>query len=611
MPDALLISTLASSSAGTSRFALDLLAILTAAGIVAVLARKLNVASIPLYLIAGALIGPSVLGLAGQEGSASITSMATVLLMFTVGLHLDVGALRSGIVATAAVTIVSTVAVAALCWPVGIAFGLSAPAALAIALALSLSSTAVILRTLEQRRELHTIAGRLTMGVTILHDMVALLILASLPLIAAWAKSAAPNAAPVAGDMQSLLAKASSALIAVGGISAMIVIARWGLPKAMRVASHSSEALLITAAAVALAAAVLTSVLGFSPELGAFLAGFILASTPFRYQIAGQLVPLRDLFMAVFFTAIGLGLPMAELASHWWSIPLAAALLIAIKAVVTAFTAWAIGASPATSVAAGLNLSQASEFSFVILAVAVSAGAITASENGSASAVVVLTLVAAPWMIACSGRIASKARRWRLAPWIARSALRDHPPAVGANEEGEPKILTAEEQAAEAAVAGVARGQLAIVAGFGPVGRAVVDNLERRGVVVAVIELNPKTIERQHRLGRAMIYGDASNTEVLERAGLSRAAAVVLTMPDEEAVIRACTVVRQHRPDVFIAARLNVLSRGLQAMTFGADHVVVEEMATAEAMAAQVLLKLEQRAAGEDTGPKLYELSPR
>jgi voltage-gated potassium channel Kch len=93
---------------------------------------------------------------------------------------------------------------------------------------------------------------------------------------------------------------------------------------------------------------------------------------------------------------------------------------------------------------------------------------------------------------------------------------------------------------------------------------------------------------------------------VLESAGLERADAVILTMPDEEAMLRACRVVRTMRPDIFIAARANALSRALQAMQLGADHAVVEEMVTAEAMASQVLLKVRQRIAGEDTGPKLY-----
>lgn len=603
LPD---ILTLAQQTApATSRLAIDLLAILATAGLVAVVARRLNLPVIPLYLVAGAVIGPHALGLAGtgEGGALPLTSLATVLLMFTVGLHLDISALRGGLLSIALVTAVTTAGVSVALWPIGVALGMHPASALAVGMALSLTSTAVILRMLEQRREMHTTGGRLAVGVTIMHDLAALVILAAVPLLAAWAKAGADGGNLDLRFGERLL----SAGRMVGAIVLFILAMRLVLPYVMRSAARSAEAMLVVSAAMALLAAVVTASLGFSPELGAFLAGFLLAGTPFRYQISGQLAPLRDLFMAVFFMAIGLGLPLRDLIPLWWVLPLAAGAMIVVKVLVTALSAWAMGASPRVAVFAGFALGQGSEFSFVVLGVALAAGAISPAESGAATGVVVLSLVAAPWLFSLGAAAMGRVRGLPVAPWIARSALREAGAAAVASDE-RPQLPDGSVAQAEAEVAGAAVGRLAIVAGFGPVGRAVADNLEKRGVVVTVIELNPRTVERQNRLGRAVVYGDASNLEVLERAGLSRASAVVLTMPDEEAVIRASSVIRAARPDVFVAARLNVLSRGLQAMSMGADHVVVEELATAEAMAAQVLLKLEQRAAGEDTGPRLYEL---
>ncbi len=600
--DALL--TMAEGSLAGGRLALDLLAILAAAGLVAVVARKLKTATIPLYLLAGALIGPHALGLATSGEGGAITSLATVLLMFTIGLHLDVNSLRGGLVSIGLLTVISTLVVSVLGWGVGAALGLPAPAALVAAMAISISSTAVVLRVMEDRRELHSAQGRLTLGTLVLQDMLSLMMLATIPLLAGWARARGAEGAATPRAHDAWVGIVSQTGISIGGIAALIVAGRWVLPRVMRVAARSGEALLVVSAAVALAAAIATAGLKFSPELGAFLAGFLLASTPFRYQIAGQLVPLRDLFLAVFFTAIGLGLPLSELARDWWLLLIGLVATIGIKSLVTASTAWAVGASAPAAVYAGFAMAQGGEFSLVMLAVAEESGAISRTHNNSVIAVVVLSLVATPTLIGWGARLASRAHRVRHAPWIASSALREPTPPAS---EDEPKLPEVSPAVAEAAVAGSAQGKLALVAGFGPVGRAVVDNLEKRGVIVTVIELNPRTVEKQHRLGRAIVYGDASNLEVLEQAGLERSAAVVLTMPDEEAVLRACSVIRQQKPDVFIAARLNVLSKGLQAMGLGADHVVIEEMATAEAMAAQVLIKLEQREAGEDTGPKLYE----
>lgn len=582
---------------GDHGLAVDLLAILSAAGLVALLARKINLATIPCYLIAGALIGPHALGAAGtgEGGASSISSLATVMLMFTIGLHLDIGSLRGGLVSIALVTVISSLLCILVGWPLGMLFGMSAPASIAVAMALTISSTAVVLRVMEQKRELHLVQGRTTLAILVLQDMVALLLMATLPLLALWGRSGQGVTGPSISTMSML----KDAGIAIGGIAALVIVGRLALPRLLKAAAFSQEVLLVVSAAVALASAVATAALKFSPELGAFLAGFLLASTPFRYQLAGMLAPLRDLFLAIFFTAIGLDLSWHTMLSGWWIVLLGVILTVGVKSVVTSATAWAAGASGPVAVFLGLSLAQGGEFSLVLLAQGKAAGILNENQSALAITCVVLSLIVTPNLMDLGRKLMPHARKFPPAWWIRKSMLRDataHPQVAA--EPGEPD-----------GTAGPALGSLAIVAGFGPVGRAVADNLEKRGVIVTIIELNPRTVEKQHALGRSIVYGDASNPEVLEKAGLQRAEAVVLTMPDEEAVLRACRVVRQTKHDVFIAARLNVLSKALQAMQQGADHTVVEELATAEAMAGQVILKLEKRAAGEDDGPKLYELS--
>jgi CPA2 family monovalent cation:H+ antiporter-2 len=128
-----------------------------------------------------------------------------------------------------------------------------------------------------------------------------------------------------------------------------------------------------------------------------------------------------------------------------------------------------------------------------------------------------------------------------------------------------------------------------IIAGYGPVGRAIADRFAIQGVETTIIELNASTVERQHKLGRSVIYGDVTNREVLEHAGAMHADAIVLTIPDEEATLKAVQVVRELRPEVFLAARSRVLSTKFVMMTLGADVVTVEEVATAVAMEREVL----------------------
>jgi Kef-type K+ transport system membrane component KefB len=581
--------------------ALDLLAILAAAALVSLLFRKVPSVTIPGFLIAGAIIGPHSLGMArGAADAESVASLSTVLLMFTIGLHLDIGGLRGGLAPAILITVLSIIGTTALGWPVARALGLPAPAAMSVAMALSISSTAVVLRILEQKRELHRVHGRLSFGILLIQDLAALVMMALVPVLAAWAKGVHATA-PLPGQPGlppgvALFAKAS---FAIGGIGALIVVGRLAVPRMLRAAAGSGETLLVVSSALALAAAVATAGLGFSPELGAFLAGFLLASTPFRYQLAGQLVPLRDLFLAVFFTALGLDLPLGLVVHNWWLVLAGVIATVLIKFGVIGATSWLCGASAAVAAYVGLALAQGSEFSLVLLAQARSKGVLDADQAGDVIAVVVVTLILTPGLINSARWAARHASRFPTPPW------RIGGPSLNARDDDRRGV--APDDPDRVAPADAAPGSRAIIAGFGPVGRAVADNLQKRGVKITVIELNPRTVERQYGLGRSIIYGDASNPEVLDRAGLTYADAVILTMPDEEAVLRACRLIRSIRPDIFIAARLNALSKALQAMQLGADHTVVEEMATADAMAREVMLKLQQRESGEDIGPRLYE----
>ncbi len=131
-----------------------------------------------------------------------------------------------------------------------------------------------------------------------------------------------------------------------------------------------------------------------------------------------------------------------------------------------------------------------------------------------------------------------------------------------------------------------------VVAGYGPVGRAVVQGLEQAGFGVTIIELNLKTIESQLGLNKSVVYGSATDPAVLKRAGVAQARALILAIPDEHAALEACEQARRIAPDIFIAARTNYLSKGLLCTQAGADHVTIEEVVTAQAMQHAVVERL-------------------
>lgn len=566
---------------------IDLLLILTSAGFVALVTQRLKLETVPAYLLAGACLGPSALGLVSSPDSlAMISHLAMILLMFGIGLHMDLSMMKSGAASMVGAGLLSFAATALLGWGVAISFGLTPPAALAVSLALSMSSTAVVMRVLAQRREMRRPVGRLSFAVLLMQDLLVVGVLAALPALARWSGTGGADVG-IAEDLKDdpfmWMMFLQDAARKVGGVAALIVIGRLLLPRLLREAAkgHSREVMLVLSVAAAIGAALATAWLGFSPELGAFLAGLILASTPFKHQLAGQISPLRDLLIAVFFTTVGMKVDVGLLADWWWLAIVATAATLAIKSVGIAVACWAAGAAAATSFATGLALCQAGEFSLVLLDVANGLDIIGPTTLANTTAVVALSLIVTPSLMRLGSSKSSRFARLPAPPWIkvARFA-----------EDGDPHAPapTAAERAA-------LQLRHVVVAGFGVVGRAVCERFDTLGVVYTIIDFNPATVSTQGMLGRRVVFGDISNPEVLETAGVRSADAVILTIPDEDAVLRACEAVRAMNPSTFISARTNFLSKGMMASRLGADHVTVEELATAESMAHEVITQLTER----------------
>ncbi|MEZ6233740.1 MAG: cation:proton antiporter [Phycisphaerales bacterium] len=598
------LTTLAAAEAPA--LSVDLLIVFATATIVTLALRHLRVATIPAYLVAGAIVGPDVLELVNPDSVGGIASLAIILLMFGIGLHMDLKELRGDLLPIFGVGAVATLLVMLVVWPVAMLFGLLPPAALAVGMAISMSSTAAVLRTLQQRREMKSFHGRVSFGVLIVQDLLTIVFLALIPTLGNWAESLAPvaesaaataaHAAEAAGATPATAPKTIWNLLLQGaltiaGVAAMIAAGRIILPRLLAFAAKDSspDVLLVVAGAVAMGAAVLTGILGLSPELGAFVAGFLLAGTPFKHQVSGQLTPMRDLFMAIFFVAVGLNLPLMQVLGMWWIVLLAVAACIAIKTIGNAGTLWLGGLSAPVAFAVGLGLSQAGEFTLVILQFAEDQNAIDQRTLGAATGVVAITLMLTPALMSMGRRLGPRLTNVKSVRLLPFAVMRASP--LGADG-----LTGAMDQHDDDANGAVEKARV-IIAGFGPVGRAVAQRLDLLGAESTVIELNPSTVKRQGGLGRRVVYGDVTNPEVLESAGAREADAFILTIPDDEASLRAVRAVRDLSPTIFIAARASFLSKGLLARQQGADHVTIEEIATAESMAEQVQREFAKRRA--------------
>ena len=579
-----------------SGFLRDLVVILAAAGVVAMGATRLRLATVPAYLITGAIIGPGALALISTgENIEAMGHLAIVLLMFGIGLHFDLSVLRGGVGRMLGAAFGSIALTIAGVWPALHLIGVAWPQGLVLAMALSISSTAVVMRVYQQKRWMQRMSGRLSLAILVVQDLAVILMLILLPAIGRWAGIASgPVETGGQGTTHALVEALLNSLIALGGIAGLLLFGRYALPRILRegARSGSGEILMILSVAFAIGSAALTSVLGMSAELGAFLGGFLLSSTPFRHQLSGQIGTLRDLFLALFFTWLGTKLEFSTIAENWAGILAGTLIFMTLKTAIIGGGCYAIGATAGVSGKVGLSLAQGGEFGLVILSVAAGmsegGGALVGDSLADvATAAIVISLIVTPMLIALGDRVGASPRLTKTAPWVhgGRMVDADQRKLCDERAEGRPHV---------------------IVAGFGVIGRAVCDRLSLTNATATVVEMNVETVRRQRQLGRSIVFGDVSDPEILENAGIHEAQALVLTIPDESAVLRACRTAKSMNPNVFIIARTNFLSRAMVAHNLGANETVVEEMATAEKMDALLVRVLEgmgrKKTAEQETG---------
>ena len=542
----------------------DLVIVLSAAVVTALVMRRLGLAVIPAFLVAGIALGKHGFGLVPDPDKLGpISHLAIVVLLFGIGLELHLSTLRGRVVQLLGTALLAVGACVLVGWGLGFAFGLDAPRSLLVAMALALSSTAVVLKELAARRQLAHSVGRLSIAILVVQDLAVVVMLAVIPLLANWAGIAAETGESFGGVVDVTLK-----LLAVGGIVAasrfvMVPV----LTESLR--GGGVELLLLVGLAYALGVAWATEALGFSLEMGAFLAGFVLSGTRFRHELANQVVPIRDLFLAVFFTTLGMQVDPQLVLDAGGIILLTTVILLVVKSVVIGFSCWAFGSPASTSTVVGLTLGQAGEFSLVLLGAASGIGLLRADHYGMLIAVVVLSLLATPGLMALGRRVARALVDAPPAPWARRLAARSE------GEDDAPKTCPP-----------------VVIGGFGPVGQRLAADLDEAELGYRVIEMNAATVARIQGQGGSAVLGDVSSEGVLLGAGLPDARALVLTVPDAEAAAGACAVARRLNPELRITVRIGFEANIGMLKGAGADEVVVDELAAGDTLAACVMRQL-------------------
>jgi Kef-type K+ transport system membrane component KefB len=500
------------------------------------LAVRLGLPLLVGLLVAGVAVGPEVLGLVGPSTEVELLAEIGIsLLLFVVGLKLDTRLVRKlGPVVLVAGTI-QVLVTAVLATAIAIAFGVSLVAALYLGIAMAFSSTVVVIKVLTDRGEIEQLHGRIALGILIVQDIV---VVALMIVLAAFDPE---EQVSVAAQATSILLRGGLLLIGTA------LLARYVLPRVTHLLARQGELLVLASVTWAVALAAVAIIMGFSAEVGAFIAGVALASSEYRDAISARLTTLRDFLLVFFFIDLGVRLELGGAADIGLVVALSLFVLL-VKPLLIAVITTSLGFRPRTGVRSGLTLAQISEFSLILVALGVGLGQVDPRTVGIVTAVALITITASTYLSSRADRLVGP-----LAP-LLRPFERANPfdGTAGAAGGVEPT---------------------AIVIGLGRLGRTVLDELLERGDHVLGVDFDPRSV-RTASARVPVVYGDAEDPELPHHLPLQRVQWVVSTLRDPEAHRSLLTALRHHAYGGRIAVAVDDERDEAGLLAAGADLVI-------------------------------------
>jgi monovalent cation:proton antiporter-2 (CPA2) family protein len=488
-----------------------LVVLLTAATIAVPLTRRAGFGSVLGYLLAGIAIGPAGLGLITDvDAITSIASLGVVMLLFLIGLEVRPQRLwvmrRSVFGLGTAQVVISGAALAALAHAIGVAW----PGAVVLGAGLAMSSTAIVLPMLAERDLLTSPTGRDAFAVLLFQDLAFIPLVALVPL---FGGDTVHNHVPWHDVARAAVAVAA---ILLGGRFLMRPLFR-AIGGAKTPEVFTTVALLIVAGT-----ALLATVAGLSPSLGAFMAGVLLSESEYRHELQADIAPFEGLLLGFFFTSVGMSVDLHLSGTHPALFAAATATLLVAKSIIAFGLGRVAGHDTTNALRFSLALPQASEFSFVLFAAAVAAGALLHGDAAMATLVTAASMVATPILFAGAEAFVIP----RLKP--------AHEPEYDTID-AEPTPV--------------------IIAGFGRFGQIIGRVLRMHGIAFTALERDPGQVEVVRRFGTKVYFGDPTRLDMLRAAGAEQAKLIVVALDDPPAVLRIVDVVKRNFPDLAILAR--------------------------------------------------------
>ncbi len=526
--------------------------------VVSLLLLRLRQSMLAGYFICGVVIANSgVLEfLGGGTSHGQISEMAefgVILLMFTLGLEFSLGDLR----------FLRRLAFAGGGWQMGLCMlitaagaacmGLSWQGAVLVAVALAMSSTAVSLKSFQDLGLESSPGARMALAVAIFQDLFIIVFFLFMPLLL-----------PHEGAQQALLSRLGS-LALRGGVFVVLagIAARWVIPWVLNAVTRTRSRELFTLSVIGccVGLAFIGGLLGLGLALGAFIAGLAVSESIFKHRILSDVMPLKDLFLTIFFVSVGLMIDLKAALQLWQPILLLTVVLMLAKSMVVTIIARRLGLVHRQALMAGIGLCSAGEFSLVLLQNVGTAGMWNDATQQTLLVASAFSMGLLPALLKVG---------LPLGDWLVKRGW------------GRGKPINMNAGSLRQRVAGLSGH--AIICGHGPVGEKLNKALLDTGVQTLVVELNAETVRELQRRGQPVLFADASHEETWELTRLKHARLVALTFPDATVNAQALSVIRSLRPDIAVLARTRFNSDMERLKRLGATQVINDEVEVGRAV---------------------------
>jgi CPA2 family monovalent cation:H+ antiporter-2 len=509
------------------------------------------------YLLSGVVIANFTSFGAGDDATdgviANLAEIGVILLMFTLGIEFSVteftrlwrtallgGALQVGITAPLAAIVAHT-------------FGFPWVDSAVLGIAVALSSTAVAMKSFQDLGQQNTPGARASLGIALFQDLLVILVFLILPALYLHGEAPGPR-------ILNALGKGLAFLVGAW------LLGRYGLTPLLHAVANTRSRELFTLTVVGLCAGVALAggALDLSLALGAFAAGLVVSESIYSHRILSDILPFKDLFLAIFFVSVGLLIDLDLIANDWTRILAGSAAILITKSAIIMFVLFILKCPGRSAAAAAASLASTGEFSLVLIGKAGGYRPFDPATEQMLLACTALTMAAVPTLMRTAPSFAA---------WLGRFG-----------------ILKNRRTSAELAVGRPIRRMAdhAVICGYGPVGRSLNQALRRCGVKTLVLELNAETVRTLKKEGQPVLFADASHPEALDLAGIGRARFVAFTFPTVAVTRAAVPLVRERNPAITLFARAKFAAEAAALRDLGVI-VIHDERESAVAMVREAM----------------------